>query len=169
LTAFDRQDLDGVDWALFQNGWVTMYWKHEILEADCAWLADHGYQIYRLDCSRWRSAKEALRELGTGLRFPDYYGQNFNAFNDCLSDLDVAVDGGAAIVLVRYDLFSGVDRVAAQTLLDIIARNARQFMLFGRRLTALIQSDDPTVEFDRVGATSVMWNRREWLNKNRGL
>ncbi len=169
MTAFDQGDLDRIDWAMFQNGWITLYWNRDILEEDCTWLTQHRYQVYRLDCANWSSAAEALRDLGSALHFPDYYGQNLDAFNDCLSDLDVAADGGTAIVLLRYDRFAQVDRKTAQAILDIFASNARHFMLFGRRLATLVQSDDPGLAFAPVGSTAVDWNRREWLNKNRGL
>ena len=37
------------------------------------------------------------------------------------------------------------------------------------RLLTLAQSDDPRIEFEPVGAHPVIWNPREWLDKNRGL
>ena len=57
----------------------------------------------------------------------------------------------------------------AQQILELLAKNARGFMLFGRRLVTLVQSEDPRLEFDVVGATPVMWNRREWLDEKRGV
>ncbi|HSF22520.1 MAG TPA: barstar family protein [Burkholderiales bacterium] len=146
-----------------------MYWKPELLGEDVAWLTEHGYRVYHLDCSRWTSAAAALDDLGTTLGFPDYYGENLDAFNDCLGDVDVPADGGSAIVLMRYDCFAQRERSTAQAILDICASNARRFMLFGQRLATLVQSDDPHLSFDTVGSTPVMWNRREWLDKNRGL
>ncbi len=71
--------------------------------------------------------------------------------------------------------FSHYDYVARQMpdvawrVLDIIASQARYFLLFGRRLLALVQSDDPRLHFKPVGACPVDWNGREWLNKDRGL
>ena len=56
---------------------------------------------------------EALRELGVELGFPEYYGQNLDALDDCLADVDVPADGGVAIVLRGYDRFAQVERVCA--------------------------------------------------------
>ncbi|MBI1785573.1 barstar family protein [Candidatus Sumerlaeota bacterium] len=167
MAAFDPEDLDRTDWKLFQNGWITMYWKLGILDEDCSWLAQNGYQIYRLDCAKWNSKSRALKELGAGLRFPDYYGQNLDALNDCLSDLEIPNNGGCAIVLLHYDKFAKVNRAVAQAILDILADRGRGFMLFGQRLATLIQSDDPNISFDCVGATPVVWNCREWYNRQR--
>ena len=146
-----------------------MYWKREPLVEDIAGLAEQGYKLYHFDCGRWTSAAVALKDLGASLGFPEYYGQNLDAFNDCLGDIDVPTAGGSAIVLNRYDTFAEHDRASAQAILDICADNARRFMLFGQRLATLVQSDDPHLSFDAVGSTPVMWNRREWLNKSRGL
>lgn len=169
VASFNSQDLDRLDWQILQNGWVSMYWREKLLEADVQWLADHAYRIYRVDCRRWSSDQSALVDIGVALGFPDYYGPCLDAFNDCLWDLEVPDEGGAAIVLHRYDHFVQQSPATAHAILDIIARNARSFMLFGRRLLTLVQSDDPRLSFDPVGATSVWWNPDEWLDKRRGI
>jgi hypothetical protein len=144
-----------------------MYWQTEGLDADLEWLAKHGYRLYRFNCERWSSDEDALTELGARLDLADY--GNWNAFSDCLADLDVPIDGGAVIVLMRYDRFAKKCPATAHAILDICANNARIFMLFGQRLATLVQSDDPRLSFDLVGATPVMWNRREWMDSQRGL
>lgn len=53
--------------------------------------------------------------------------------------------------------------------LDILEINLRTYLLFGRRHLTLLQSNDPEIQFKFVGTCPVRWNRREWLNKNRGL
>jgi RNAse (barnase) inhibitor barstar len=169
MATFDRGKLDQLDWTLFQNGWITLYWKSSLLVKDCEWLEQHGYHIYRFDCRYRSSAKDALDDFGVNLEFPDHYGANFDALDDCLSDLEISEVGGVVIVLLRFDSFAAQDRTTAQTILDILASNARSFMLFGQRLATLVQSDDPRISFAPVGATPVTWNRREWLDKSRCL
>ena len=51
----------------------------------------------------------------------------------------------------------------AWSVLDVLAIQARYFLLFGQRLVALIQSDDPQIRFEPVGACPISWNGREWL------
>lgn len=169
MTAFSEKDLylPSLDWTLLQNGWINLYRKPEILEKDMDWLVEYGYKIYRVKCGHWSSKEVALKDLGIVLDFPDYYGHNLDAFNDCLSDLEVPADTGAVIVLLRYDRFAEVDSELAHQILDIIADNARLFMLFGQRLVTLAQTNDPNLSFAPVGSTSVDWNRHEWLIKNR--
>jgi hypothetical protein len=57
----------------------------------------------------------------------------------------------------------------ALDVLDLIAINSRLVLLFERRLLALVQSEDLHIHFNDIGAQSADWNRREWLNANRGL
>ena len=167
MAPFTRKQLDRLDWSLFQNGSVNMYWRKSFLDEDCAWLAEHGYRVCQTDSAKWPSVAEALRELGVVLEFPDYYGCNLDAFNDCVSDLDVPEHGGVAVVFYRYDRFATSDPKSAHTILDILATNSRRFMLFGQRLVTLVQTDDPRLTFRQVGATSVHWNRREWTTASR--
>lgn len=171
MTAFqDEPDtFNRVDWDLLKNGPINLYWRDAYLDEHCRWLADNGYQLNEIDSSGWDTEQAMHREIALALGFPAHYGQNLDALNDCLSDLEVPGMGGRAIIFRKYDAFVRACPVAAQILLDILAEQSRRFLLFGLRLITLVQSDDPSVQFAPVGATSVNWNPREWLNSNRGL
>jgi RNAse (barnase) inhibitor barstar len=169
MAYFDQEDLGLPDWHIFQNGWVVLYWRQEILSADINRLAARGYKVFQFDGEGWTAPADALSDLGRTLSFPHYYGQNLDAFNDCLGDIDVPMDGGVVLVFRHYDRFAARHRDAAQAILDICADNARRFMLFGQRLATLVQSDDPKLSFAPVGSTPVLWNRREQLDKTRGV
>ena len=54
-------------------------------------------------------------------------------------------------------------------MIDIFAANSRLAMLVGHRMVCLLQTDDPRLKLPPVGATPVVWNGKEWLEKNRGL
>jgi RNAse (barnase) inhibitor barstar len=103
------------------------------------------------------------KQLKKELSFPDYYGENWDALHDCLSELEIS-EMGQILVFRHLDSF-GAELV--HNLLDIFAQNARRHMLFGKRLIALVQVDNPNYQPGEVGATSAIWNRAEWLNKNR--
>lgn len=152
-----------LDWSILQKGWTSMYWKKEILETDLTWFKSENYSIVDFDCKTWTDEKEMHKQLKQKLNFPDYYGENFDALNDCLSDIEI-LDTGQIVTFRHLDNFD-VRRV--QILLDVFANNARQQMLFGKRLIVLAQVDNPNYQLDHVGATPVMWNGAEWLNSNR--
>lgn len=165
----DGSDLQRLDWRLLQNGAVALYFRRSVLDADVIWLREHAYQVVELDCLPWADAADMHRAFAAALSFPDYYGMNLDALNDCLSDIDVRDDGGLALVFLRFDAFASRHRVVAQRVLDILADNARRSLLFGRRIVVLAQSDDPRISLNPVGATAVTWNPEEWQDEDRGL
>ena len=132
-------------------------------------LRNHGYIIYVLDATSWLSENDFHRDVTDVLAFPDYYGKNLDAFNDCLSDVEIPESGGCAIQFLGFDKLVAVLPVLAHAMLDVIETNSRRFLLTGQRLIALIQSDDPTMSVEHLGCSAATWNPKELLNKNRGL
>ena len=138
------------------------------------WLSTNGYQIVTVSAGSWQSPADLHRDIAQALDFPGYYGKNLDALNDCLSDValgDYGLDRratGFVLVLTDFDRFTAAEPVAAHALLDIFAVRARNAALFGQRMICLVQSDDPDLRFEPVGATRVGWNQAEWLNSARG-
>ncbi len=125
------------------------------------WLAEHGYRLVRLPAGEWRTQADLHRDVAAALGFPDYYGNNLDAFNDCLHDLAVAGTAdatGTVLLLTGYDVFARREKRAAQVVLDIIATQARTAALFGHRMLCLVQSADRDVTFAPLGATPVLWD-----------
>lgn len=102
-------------------------------------------------------------QLKQKLNFPDYYGKNFDALNDCLTDIQISETGQ----IVVFNHLDSIDIKTIQILLDVFADNSRKHMLFGERLIVLAQVDNPVFKIDPVGATTVSWNKQEWLNSKR--
>lgn len=165
----ETEQFKQLDWLLLQNGAITLYLRPQLLEADVEWLREHQYRADSFDCSRWSSESEMHGALSSGLEFPDYYGRNVHALNDCLGEIEVPVEGGRVLILNRYDYFAAKFPGLAWSVLDVFEINSRRLLLFGRRLIILVQSDDPGITFEPVGGRAVMWNTREWLNENREL
>ncbi len=170
--AIFRQEIEQfqqLDWTLLQNGAITLYLRPQLLEEDVEWLREHLYRVDRFDCSGWFSESKMHEAFSSGLEFPEYYGRTLDALNDCISDIEVPLEGGRVLVLSRYDYFAAKVPHVAWSVLDLMEINSRRLLLFGRRLIILVQSDDPGISFEPVGGRPVMWNIREWLNKSRGL
>ena len=152
---------------------MTLFWRPAILDDTTNWLIAHGYQVIRIDAPHWATESDLHRDIAAALSFPNYYGQNFDALNDCMRDVVSQDDGwvpdttGLALVFTGYDAFAGCCRRAAQIVLNIMADQSRSAALFGRRLMCLVQSNDPHIRFEPVGATPVMWNDAEWLGSRR--
>ncbi|GAA4662952.1 MULTISPECIES: barstar family protein [Amycolatopsis] len=177
MAPFDPQaDLNQeVDFRLLINTPITLFWRREVLDEAIAWLQAHGYQVTRLDAARWTTEADFHRAIAQTPAFPDYYGHNLAALHDAMQDV-VAQDygwapetTGLALVFAGYDKFTDHCGQTAQAVLDIIATHSRVAALFGRRLMGLVQSDDPAIRFEPVGASPVSWNDAEWPDSRRRI
>jgi len=161
------------DWALLHNSHVHLYWRAQVLHDTVSWLQARQYRIFALDAGNWVNAADMHSDLARGFDFPPYYGGNLDALNDCLRDVAFYAYGaqrdsvGTVLVLSHFDAFARTNREVAQALLDIYAGVAGMAMLIGHRMLCLVQSDDPQLAFDPVGASPVMWNPQEWPRAKR--
>lgn len=163
------EEFQRLDWRLLQDGSINLYFRQEYLVGDIVWLREQGYEIDEFDCSKWVDDEIMHNDFGNVLNFPDYYGQNLDALNDCLSDLQISISSGRVLVFKQYDVFADKYSETAWHVLDILENRSRSFLLFGLRLITLVQSNNPTISFEQLGGCSARWNPKEWLNKNRGL
>lgn len=155
------------------NSYVVLFWRREVLAESVDWLRDHGYRIVALDAGAWGDEPAMHRAIAAAFDFPDYYGKNLAALNDCLSDVAAYSygsskdDTGLVVVLDRFDRFHRQCPRAAPIVLDIFAEQARVASLIGHRMMCLVRSDDPDICIRPVGAMPVVWNPAEWLNSKR--
>jgi RNAse (barnase) inhibitor barstar len=100
------------DWIVLRDGGVCLYWRQEILADDVDWLKSNGYKSIFFDAADWQSTRDWESEnlmhesLKAQLSFPEHYGKNLDALDECmLDDLVVPDSGGLALVLTHYDRF----------------------------------------------------------------
>ena len=167
MAVFSDNERDRLDWQLMQNSAVTLYYRRHLFERDASWLAEHGYAVRTIDCSY---EDLFVSQMGRALHFAECFGHEWNGNLDALNDgfSNVEFDGstGVAFCLTRYDALAA-DAHAAHAVLDIIEWNSRYHLLCGNRLLALVQSDDPDIRFESVGARPPEWNRDEWFTASR--
>ena len=162
-------DRERLDWQLFQNGGVVLYHKPQVLTEHVAWLTREGYQLRELDGYGWANAKAFHDDVKRVFAFPNHYSSNLASLVDALAELEIPPGGAIAVQMRRYDRFAKVEPHLAWSVLDALETTSRRLMLTGRRLLTLVQSDDPRIKFERVGAMPVNWNPREWLETDRGI
>lgn len=158
---------------LAANTFVTLFWRRRLLDDMIDRLRQADYAVVVLDASGWTVPDDLHEDIARALDFPDYYGGNLDALNDCMSDVVSREYGfpadatGLVLVFTHYDAFARACPSPAQIVLDILADQARRAALVGTRVLCLVHSDDPGIAFRPVGATPVMWNAAEWLNSRR--
>jgi RNAse (barnase) inhibitor barstar len=160
-------EVQRLDWKLLERGAIALYFRSSVLAADLGWFRQQNYVIHELDAARWTAPEAFHSDVQRVLGFPSYYAKNLASWVDCLAEVAVPDESGMALAFRRYDVFAKAQPQLAQTVLDSIESTSRRFLLTGRRLMALVQSDDPRIRFERVGAMPVTWNPREWLDADR--
>lgn len=160
-------EVERLDWKLLERGAVALYHKSSILSADLGWFRHQRYAVHELDAGAWATADAFHGDVQRVLGFPSYYARNLAAWIDSVAEIQVPDESGTVLVFRRYDSFAKAQPQLAQTVLDSIESTSRRFLLTGRRFMALVQSDDPRIRFERVGAMPVTWNPREWLDADR--
>ncbi|MBT2479449.1 barstar family protein [Streptomyces sp. ISL-94] len=156
------------------NTFVTLFWRRRLLSEAVLRLEDRGFRVIRLAAGKWAAEQDLHKDVAAALQFPDYYGHNLDALNDCLGDVacygpyDDSPEGtGLVLSITDYDRFATACPRAAQVVLDIVADQARRTAVLQRRFFCLIHSSDPDIRFEPVGAMPVMWNSDEWLDAKR--
>jgi hypothetical protein len=160
-------EAERLDWRLLERGAIALYHRSSVLSQDAAWLRHQRYQVYEMDAAKWSTPADFHTDAQRVLGFPAFYAKNLAAWLDFLGELAVPDESGAVLIFRHFDAFARAQPQFAHTLLDSIESTSRRFLLTGRRFLALVQSDDPRIRFERVGALPVTWNPREWVDSDR--
>lgn len=170
MTIFTKADENRLDWLLLREGSVKKYYQEEHLSDDLQWLDNQGYKIVNINCSKLTEIPNILKIIGQELDFPDFFrGNDLDAFDDHMYDIQISSESGIVIVFYRYDLIMKLDPKIGWNLVNILDNHSRSYMMYGLRLITLLQSADPKLEIDPIGTQNVKWNQKEWLDSHRGL
>lgn len=64
------------------------------------------YPLHRIDLARVTDKEAFLEAVGQALGFPEWYGHNWDALADCLTDLSWMAADGYVIILDHSDAFA---------------------------------------------------------------
>lgn len=67
----------------------------------------NGMYVFHVNLARARNKDELLDTLGHGMKFPEWYGHNFDALMDCLTDLGWRPAEGYLVLLEHCDGIHG--------------------------------------------------------------
>lgn len=169
MAVFAPEDRERLDYQVMAEGGVALYFQHEVLAEDIAWLALERYEVAQFDEEALDSVEGFHFEARLKLGFPESYEPTPQSLRDALSALTIPADGGVALVL------PGVDRIAKDNLdglraiAEVISDLSHTYALTGERMLALMQSDNPELDLGMIGGRPVCWNLRERQAWTRGL
>jgi hypothetical protein len=67
-------------------------------------LREQGLETRWLRASKMRTANALFDEFAAALQFPPYFGENWDALDECLNDLDWLEGDSAALFILNADL-----------------------------------------------------------------
>ncbi|MGI3784200.1 MAG: barstar family protein [Janthinobacterium lividum] len=151
-----------LDFLLLQNGPINLVLPQRLhILADQ--LAALGYKVIHLPAANWSDDADLFQSIATHLHFPDYFGHNYPALDECLSDFahgdfgwTPTADRGVIVAVHDFEQFSYLANYAAGRLLSYAVDSARYGALFGHRLLWLVEA---TTNFhpQPVGARTPLW------------
>lgn len=169
MAVFLPDDSERLDYQVLAQGGVALYFQHEILAEDIAWLALERYEVAQFDEEALDSVEGLHFEARLKLDFPQSYEPSPDHFRDALRVLSVPPDGGIALVLPGVERIAADDRDGLIALVEVIRHLSHERALRGERFLALLQSDDPELDLGSLGAQPLPWNAREAQAWTRGL
>ncbi|MCC4115215.1 barstar family protein [Aromatoleum toluclasticum] len=87
--------------------------------------ASGGLGVARVDLTGCGNKDEFLRRIATALRFPAWFGHNWDALADCLTDMSWWPAAGHVLILEHADGFRTVAERDFLTALEILEEAAR--------------------------------------------
>jgi RNAse (barnase) inhibitor barstar len=108
-----------------QNGAYFVDVRDREALADAANALD--FAVATIDLAGCLDKQEVLSRFAQALRFPDWFGGNWDALADCLGDLSWWPAGGYLLLLDHAGAWRASDTDGFATLLDILNEAARQW------------------------------------------
>ena len=115
--------------ALFQRDagavhhWTAPEPEFEMLLAKAKALPDT--RVLALNGATLPDGPALFRALSAGLGFPDYFGSNWDALDECLHDLEWLTDGAVLLVVRHAQRLLDVEPKGLETFLAILASAAK--------------------------------------------
>jgi len=98
------------------------------LPEDATWVARaakaNGFAFWRVNLAKVRDKSGLLTALARTLDFPDWFGGNWDALQDCLGDLSWRTAPGYVVVLAHCQGLAKGARTDFETLLEVLAATA---------------------------------------------
>lgn len=80
---------------------------------------DSDFAVWRVDLAGVRGKQELLETIARELAFPEWFGSNWDALEDCLTDLGWCVASGYALILENAGGFAAADPDEFEAALEV--------------------------------------------------
>jgi len=98
-----------------------------------------GLALFRIDAAHVRDKKGFLDQIAKALHFPSYFGRNWDALNDCLSDLDwLPAKTGYVLVFENMEHFGASRRQEFSKATEVLRAVSEYWQGQGRPFWAFV-------------------------------
>jgi RNAse (barnase) inhibitor barstar len=98
-----------------------------------------GLAVFRIDVDEMRNKADFLARVAKALSFPDWFGSNWDALNDCLTDLDwLSTKTGYVLIFENSDHFGSHHKDEFDTATDVLNNAAEYWKEEGRPFWAFM-------------------------------
>lgn len=99
---------------------LTINIKQNIRQAVEQIAAEPGTRVFYLDGQKINSKETFLKQAAEAMEFPTYFGANWDAFDECITDLTWCPAERYVILYDHADIFAQADPTQYQIALDIL-------------------------------------------------
>lgn len=98
-----------------------------------------GFATFRVDLAKAGDKDRLLSEIGKALKFPNWYGHNFDALADCLTDMEWRPAEGYLVLLEHCDGIHGKAEADFVTTLQVFEQAANDWREAGIAFWCLVE------------------------------
>jgi RNAse (barnase) inhibitor barstar len=142
-----------LDYEIISRGFLKPYNDYQVLKDNTEWFVSEGYKIITFDCTEWTDKKAMHDSLHNQFDFPNYYGHNWDALQECLNEIEIQENG----LVVIFDNFNNMNIKDAHTLIDVFVSSAQRHLIFSERLLVLVKVENRKFSLNPFGANNFFW------------
>ena len=105
-----------------------------------------GFDVATISLSRVTGKSELLDRFAAALAFPEWFGANWDALQDCLSDLSWRDGRGQLLMIEGFEALQAVSHDDCGVLLDVLAESADHWLWQERPFFAVFVDPERRLE-----------------------
>jgi len=99
-----------------------------------------GLEVFKIDLGKARGKSGLFDAFAKALKFPQYFGKNWDALNDCLTDLNWLGDKGWVLILTNCKPFAAKFEAEFDQALELLAGVAVNWQEDGKPFWVFVQN-----------------------------
>jgi RNAse (barnase) inhibitor barstar len=101
-----------------------------------------GMAFFHLEGKKIEKKEQFLNHAAVAMNFPSHFGQNWDAFYDCLTDMDGVEADGYAIYFDHTDAFAKHHESQLETVIELFQDAVDFWKAEGKSMLVLLSGDD---------------------------